>query len=208
MLQSNYEGFYLLTKNLNTDSELVKGLKKDNHSSFQKLFELYSKPLYQFSLSYLKSKEDAEGVVQEVFLKIWNNRKTLKTDTSIKSYLFTIALNTIRKQFNKQSKLNEVKHDILLDLSKNKSIFDDRDDYQELLEKLEELIQQMPEKRKQVFIQKKLEEKSLKEIAQELDISTKTVEYHITEAMKFLKEEFEKLQIKGMIFFHLFVKKN
>jgi len=198
----------LLTKNINTDSELVRGLKKDNHNSFQKLFELYSTPLFQFSISYLKSKEDAEGVVQEVFIKVWNKRKELRTDTSFKSYLFTIALNTIRKQFNNQSRQNEVKHDILADFSKNKTTFDDRDDYQELMDKLEELIEKMPEKRRQVFIKKKLEEKSLKEIAQELDITSKTVEYHITEAMKFLKQEFEKLQVKGMIFFHLFVKKN
>jgi RNA polymerase sigma-70 factor (family 1) len=198
----------LLTKKSNTDSELIIGLKKDNHNSFQKLFELYSKPLFQFSLSYLKSKEDAEGVVQEVFIKIWNKRKELKTDTSFQSYLFTIALNTIRKQFNNQSRLNEIKHDILIDFSKNRSEFDDTNDYQLLLDKLDDLIQQMPEKRRQVFIRKKIDDKTLKEIAQELEITTKTVEYHITEAMKFLKREFEKLQVKGLIFFHLFVKKN
>jgi RNA polymerase sigma-70 factor (family 1) len=204
----NYKRFHLLTNKSNTESELILGLKKDNHNSFQKLFELYSKPLFQFSISYLKSRENAEGVVQEVFIKVWNKRKALKTDTSFKSYLFTIALNTIRKQFNNQSRQNEVKHDILTNFSKNKATFDDKDDYQVLLDKLEELIEKMPEKRRQVFIKKKLEEKSLKEISLELDITTKTVEYHITEAMKFLKQEFEKMQVKGLIFFHLFVKKN
>ena len=190
-----------MSKNdLNRDTVLVLGLKKDNHDSFQKLFEIYSKPLYQFSISYLKSKEDAEGVVQEVFIKIWNKRKELKTDTSFKSYLFTIALNSIRKQFNKLSRVNEIKHDILLESSKNKSTFDEKDDYQSLLDKLDELIEKMPEKRRQVFIKKKLEGKSLKEIALDLEITTKTVEYHITEAMKFLNTEFETLQIKGLIF--------
>lgn len=193
---------------LNRDNSLVLGLKKGNHDSFQKLFVLYSLPLFQFSISYLQSREDAEGVVQEVFIKVWNKRKELKTDTSFKSYLFTIALNTIRKQFNNQSRQNEVKHDILKGFSKNKSTFDDKDDYQILLDKLDELIEKMPEKRRQIFIKKKLEEKSLKEIASELHITTKTVEYHITGAMKFLKKEFEKMQVKGLIFFHLFVKKN
>ena len=65
----------------------------------------------------------------------------------------------------------------------------------------------MPEKRRQVFIKKKIEGKSLKEIAEELSITSKTVEYHITEAMKFLKKEFEKHQVKGMIFFYLFMQK-
>ena len=190
------------------EKNLVSGLKKDNHDSFKSLFELYSKPLFQFSISYLKSKEAAEDVVQEVFTKVWNKRKELKTDTSFKSYLFTIALNSIRKQFNKLSRLNEAKHDILFDFSKDKTDFDDKDDYQSLLNMLDELIEKMPEKRRQVFIMKKIEEKSLKDIAQELKITTKTVEYHITEAMKFLKSEFEKQQVKGLIFFYLFLKSN
>lgn len=197
----------MLTNKSNTESDLLLGLKKDSHDSFQKIFELYSEPLFKFSLSYLKSKEAAEDIVQEVFIKIWNNRKNIKTDTSFQSYLFTIALNAIRKHFNKRSKLNELKHGILIDFSKHKSNFDDDTNYQLLLDKLDELIDQMPAKRKQVFIKKKIEEKTLKEIAEELSISTKTVEYHITEAMKSLKLEFEKLQVNGLIFFHLFIQK-
>ena len=197
----------MLTKKLNTESDLIIGLKKDNHDSFQRIFERYSQPLFKFSLSYLKSKEAAEDVVQEVFIKVWNNRKSIKTDTSFQSYLFTIALNAIRKNFNKLARLNELKHGILINFS-NKYNFDDNTDYQSLLDKLDELINRMPEKRREVFIKKKIEEKSLKEISKELDITTKTVEYHITEAMRFLKQEFKKLEINGVIFFLLFISKN
>lgn len=188
------------------ESKILQELKKGNHSAFEEIFERYSKPLFQFSLSYLKSEEAAEDIVQEVFIKIWNNRKELKTDTSFQSYLFTIALNAVRKYFNQLSRKNELKHDILLDSSRLKGDFDDRSDYQLLLDNLEKLIHQMPEKRREVFIKKKIEEKSLKEISEELNITTKTVEYHITEAMKFLKQEFEKLQVQGLIFFHLFIR--
>ena len=187
------------------ESKILKELKGGDHTAFEKIFERYSKQLFQFSLSYLKSEEAAEDIVQEVFIKIWNNRKDLKTDTSFQSYLFTIALNAVRKYFNQLSRLNELKHDILFDSSGQKPDFDTRSDYQVLLDKLEELIGQMPEKRREVFIKKKIEEKSLKEISEELNITTKTVEYHITEAMRFLKSEFEKLQVQGLIFFHLFI---
>ena len=192
---------------INTDSVLIKGLKKDDHDSFQKLFDYYGQILYQFSFSYLKSKEAAEEVVQEVFIKIWDNRNKIRTDTSFKSYLFTIALNSIRKQFNKQSRQNKLEHDILLELSSNEEEFDDNPDYQMLLDKLDEFIQLMPEKRRQVFIKKKIEGKSLKEISDELSITTKTVEYHITEGMKYLKKNFEKYKLNGMFFFFLFIKK-
>jgi RNA polymerase sigma-70 factor (family 1) len=188
------------------ESKILKELKKGDHTAFEKIFGLYSKQLFQFSLSYLKSKEAAEDIIQEVFIKIWKNRRELKTDTSFQSYLFTITLNSVRKYFNQLSRLNELKHNILFDSSGLKPDFDDRSDYQFMLDKLEELIRQMPEKRREVFIKKKIEEKSLKEISEELNISTKTVEYHITEAMRFLSSEFEKLRIQGLIFFHLFVR--
>ena len=187
------------------ESKILKELKGGDHAAFEKIFERYSKQLFQFSLSYLKSEEAADDIVQEVFIKIWNNRKDLKTDTSFQSYLFTIALNSVRKYFNQLSRLNELKHDILFDSSGQKADFDNRSDYQVLLDKLEELIGQMPEKRREVFVKKKIEEKSIKEIAEELNITTKTVEYHITEAMRFLRDEFEKLQVQGLIFFHLFI---
>jgi RNA polymerase sigma-70 factor (ECF subfamily) len=192
-------------KKSDIDAELISRLKKDDHDSFRRLFDCYSQPLFRFSFSYLKSKEAAEDVVQEVFIKIWNHRNEIKNDTSFQSYLFTIALNAVRKYFNKLSRQNELKHDILLEFSENKSRFDDKPDYQSLLDKLDELVARMPEKRREVFIKKKIENKSLKEIAEECSITPKTVEYHITEAMKFLKTEFEKLQVKGIIFFHLFI---
>ncbi len=197
-----------LAKSIKIESDLVIGLKSDDHNAFRKLFELYSQPLFKFSLTYLKSKDTAEDVVQEVFTKVWYKRKELKTDTSFKSYLFTIALNSIRKHFNKASRLNEAKHEILIDFSANKSDFDEKNNYQELLDKLEELVNRMPEKRRQVFVKKKFEEKSITEISEELSISVKTVEYHISESFKFLRKEFKNLKIQGLIFFYLFVQQS
>ena len=194
-----------MTKSLKIDSTLIVGLKKDDHDAFRKLFEQFSLPLYNFSLKYLDSKPAAEDVVQEVFIKIWDKRKELKTDTSFKSYLFTIAMNSIRKQFNKLSRYNEIKHEILLDSVDADDYFDERDDYKQLLDKLKALVDEMPEKRRQVFIKKKFEEKSIKEISVELNISEKTVEYHITQALTFLKKEFRKKNVNGLIFFQLFI---
>jgi RNA polymerase sigma-70 factor (ECF subfamily) len=192
-------------KELHIESELIVGLRKSDHSSFQLLFDRYSEPLFMFALSYLKSRDTAEDLVQEVFLKIWNNRKSLRTDTCFRSYLFTIALNSIYKHLKKLAKLNEFKHDLLVDFSDSEIDLNDHSDYQALIDKLNELVSRMPERRRQVFTKKKFEGKSLKEIAEELDITPKTVEYHITEAMKFLKQEFEKFRIEGMVFFYLFI---
>jgi len=135
-------------KKSNIDAELISRLKKDDHDSFQQLFDRYSHTLFRFSFCYLKSKEAAEDVVQEVFMKIWNRRNEIKNDTSFQSYLFTIALNAVRKHFNKLSRQNELKHDILLEFSESKSRFDDKPDYQALLDKLDDLVDRMPESRR------------------------------------------------------------
>jgi RNA polymerase sigma-70 factor (ECF subfamily) len=111
----------------------------------------------------------------------------------------------VRKHFNHLSKQTEFKHQILTDLSENQYDLDKNLDYESLLEKLDEFISQMPEKRREVFIKKKFEEKSLKEIAEELSVTPKTVEYHITEAMKYLKNEFERYNLHGILFFQLFI---
>lgn len=183
----------------------IRKFKRGDHDAFKKLFDRYCQPLFCFSYSYLKSKEVAEDVVQEVFIKIWDIRESIRTEASLRSYLFTIALNSIRKQFNKLARLNEAKHDVLISLSKEEQGFDDSNDYQALIDKLHELVAEMPEKRRLVFIKKKFEDKSLKLISEELGIAEKTVEYHITGAMKYLKDEFKKFSIHGLIFFALFV---
>lgn len=179
---------------------LLNDLKKGNHESFKKLFEIYGPSLYRFSLSYLKSTDEAEDVVQEVFIKIWENREKIKTDTSFRSYLFTIALNIVRKHFNRLSLLNETKHELLKEIHTGESDIDTNSHYETLLKKMDDLISGMPDKRKAVFIKRKIEGKSLKEISEELNISVKTVEYHITESLKFLKDTLPKFDDLTLLF--------
>ena len=84
------------------DRNDIENLKMGDHSAFRRLFDKYSQAMYAFAFRYLHSVEAAEDVVQETFLKIWNNRGQLKTGTSFRSYLFTITLNAVRKHFIQQ----------------------------------------------------------------------------------------------------------
>lgn len=187
------------------ETVLLNNLKSGDHNAFEQIFEQYCERLFQFSFSYLKSKEAAEDVVQEVFIKVWKNRNGIKTDASFQSYLFKITLNAVREHFNKLSRSFELKHELVLGLTENDQNPDEVLDYQYMLDELEGIIDKMPEKRKEAFVKKKIEGKSLKEVADEMKVTTKAVEYHITEAMKFLKVEFEAMKIRGLIFYHLFL---
>lgn len=180
-------------------------LQKGSIVAFEGLFEQYSQKLFRFSYSYLKSESESEDVVQEVFLKIWENRADLKTGTSFQSYLFTIAFNSIRKNFNKKNRQNQFQTDLFDFLSIDNSSIENHPDYETLLSKLDLLIDQMPARRKEIFLYRKKEGKSVRDIASKMNISPKTVENQITEAMNYLKKEFDKDRISGMLFFYIFL---
>src|SRR5450759_5362914 len=89
------------------ESLLVQNLAKGNLLAFNTLYKEYSGRLYSFALGYLKSKDESEELVQEVFTIIWDKRADLKEELSFKSFLFTIAFNIIRKHFRSKAYLSE-----------------------------------------------------------------------------------------------------
>ncbi len=188
-----------------TEQELVILLRNNSPVAFQQLFDLYSQKLYHFSFSYLKSDSGSEEIVQEVFLKIWEKRGSLKTDKSFKSYLFTIAFNAIRKNFNKKMKEDKYKHELFEWISEEKPELESRIEFEALLQKLDLLIGRLPEKRKEIFLKRKKEGKSIGEIADEMGISPKTVKNQITEAMNYLKKSFDDNDVSSLLFYFLFV---
>lgn len=187
-----------------TEQQLVSLLRAGSQFAFEKLFEKYSQKLFRFSFSYLKSEVDSEEIVQNVFLKIWENRQKLRDETSFKSYLFTIAFNVIRKDFNQKAKENKYKTELLEVLASENPMLETNSDFEVYVLKLEQLIEQMPDRRKEIFLKRKKEGKSVREIASSMDISPKTVENQITEAMNYLKKEFSRDQISGMLFLYIF----
>jgi RNA polymerase sigma-70 factor (family 1) len=188
-----------------SDQELIRQLRQGSAPAFKLLFDKYSQILYRFSFRYLKSEADSQEIVQDVFLKLWQNREQIKSDTSFKSYLFTIAFNTILKHFNQKIKAGKYSLDILDALAEENPALETRYQYELLVERLEELIGQMPERRRAIFLKRKKEGLSVKEIAAEMNISVKTVENQITEAMNFLRKSFGDDKIATSLFLLLFL---
>jgi len=189
-----------------SESDWVLLVRNNSPAAFQYLFEQYNQKLYRFSYSYLRAESDAEEIVQEVFLKVWENRHQLKSDKSFHSYLFTIAFNAIKKRFILRQRAEKHKHALLEWFSQENPSLESRKDFEYLIEKLEILIDQLPEKRKQVFLKRKKEGKSITVIALEMGISPKTVKNQITEAMNFLKKSFcGQDDVSALLFFFLFL---
>lgn len=188
---------------IENEALLVKNLSEGNLLAFNSLFKAYGIRLYRFALGYLKSEEEAEELVQEVFTVVWDKREKLKAELSFKSYLFTIAFNIIRKHFRTKTQLSEyMKAGINDDLDTHTT---EKITYDSLFGYVNELVSQLPERRRLIFIKSRFEGLSVKEIAKELNISHKTVENQLTDALKFLRTNLNKEEISAVLFFVLFI---
>jgi RNA polymerase sigma-70 factor (ECF subfamily) len=185
------------------ESQLVRNLSRGNLLAFNALYKEYSGRLYRFALRYLKSEAEAEELVQEVFAIIWEKRSDLKEELSFKSFLFTIAFNIIRKHFRTKAYLSEYI---------KTAIADDQDmqtsnliTYNSLYQFITELINQLPKRRKEIFIKSRIEGLDSNEISEKLKISHKTVENQLTDALKFIRTSLNKESIPVILFFTLLI---
>ena len=126
--------------------------------------------------------------MQEVFLRIWRNRKKLKPDLSFKAYLFKITYHCILEIFKQNSSRQFYLHAIANDAVQFTEEMNERLNYQMLLEKVDDLILQLPPRQQEILIKRKKEDLPVKEIALQLEISPKTVENHLTKALKKIRQ--------------------
>lgn len=166
----------------------------DSHA-FDVLFSLFSAKVYRFSHGYLKSKEDAEEVVQDVFMKLWDKRVLIKEDAPISNFIFTIAHNTTLNLLRKRK--NGVKA-IRQHVLRHEGAFENAEDayiYTEYEEKTQVAISTLPTRRKEIFLLSRHTNLSYKEIASKLNISPKTVEVQILLALKDIRKQLVRLGI-------------
>lgn len=185
--------------------ELVRLLQKGNVAAFDSLFAIYSVRLYGFALKYLKNETDAQELVQEVFVKVWENRKSLKSELSFRSYLFTISFNNIRKHFNKKATALRYLESLHNDAFPQSPETLDNEDYESLMLRINSLIDEMPPRRREIFIKSKMEGKSSKQIAAELGISSGTVDNHISEAIHQLRSQLKNENILCLLLAVLYI---
>lgn len=179
----------------NSEIQLIKAFKKGDANAFKSLFEQHHKRLYSFLLKLLRSKEDAEEIVQDSFLKIWENRENYWEDYPFESLLFRIARNTslnyIRKKVNRKALEDHL--NFFTDVSESSA--DQYILFQETQGIIETILNGLPPKRKEIFLLQKIEGLSRQEIANKLGISIITVDHQLLKANKHVSEEFQKFHL-------------
>lgn len=190
---------------LYSDEKLMLEIKANNMFAFDLLYKKYSKRIFKFAYSILKSQEESENIVQDVFLSLWENRNNVEKDSSVKYYVFTIAYNSaismIRKKARESQFIEYLKS--LQDL--NQEPVDVELEYNELTNKLDDIINNLPDRQKSVYVLHKIEGLKYSEIAERLNISVNTIENHMSRALKTIRKELGNYSLIAILFLHLFV---
>lgn len=173
-----------------SEEEAVCLLKKNNEKAFEFLYRKYWAKVYNFTKLYITSVSDAEEIVHEVFVKLWEARMFVNEDKNFDGFLFIITRNLI---FNRSRKsFNQVFYQVTIAESMEETYnVEDELAASDLRNHINSLIELMPPRRQEIFRLSREKQLSYKEIAELLDISEKTVEHHIADALKFLKRNME-----------------
>jgi RNA polymerase sigma-70 factor, ECF subfamily len=193
-------------KNNKSNTELVKLLRKGDMAAFDAVYNKYCHKLHEFVLMYLKQEEDAEEIVQEVFIKIWESRGNIDVYASFESFLFTVAYNAtmslLRKRVSETKSREYLKS--LQQIDSAEQVIDEIQ-FKELNHKVQSLLKQLTPRQKEIYLLSRDEGLTHKEIAQKLNISESTVNNHLVTTLKYLKSHIDSSLAVNILFLCLFL---
>jgi RNA polymerase sigma-70 factor, ECF subfamily len=182
-----------MNRNHRLESDIFESFKKGDQTAFTYFYDKYFKRIQSFSVQFIYDQDEAENLAQEAFLHLWQNRESVDAINGIPSFLYTYAkskcLNLIRhhkvKDKFKNDLLNQKEKELNIEVLN--SIAFDTLHLTELERIINESINDLPPKTREVFIKKRFENKKNAEIAEEMQVTLKAVEAHMTKALKILK---------------------
>ena len=179
-----------MTNQTTTDQELSKRILSGDQSAFRELHSRYYKALFYFLMLKGKDEDAVKDILQDTFLKFWNNRDNLDPQKPIKALLFTIANNTWidsqRKSSNSQLSLVDINED-----EEIADVTSDSEETSDEVDQVKKIIAAQPESIQQIFVLSKVEGYKNHEIADILNISVKTVEARMTKLIKTIREKIQ-----------------
>lgn len=174
---------------LDTQQEnfLLSALRQDNKEAFSLLFQKYYTDLVLFCGNFVRDKSSCEDIVQSIFLKLWNDRKNIRIETSLKSYLLRAVRNSCFDEFRHLEIVRQYESD------PDHSVLDNYDTenyilYSDLSAHLQQALDQLPAAYREAFEMNRFEGLKYREIAVRLNVSERTVEVRVSKALEMLRK--------------------
>jgi RNA polymerase sigma-70 factor (ECF subfamily) len=176
---------YIEALDLNNE-QLIPLLLAGDEPTFERVYRHFLKPLHVYAINILKDEDAAEGMVQNVFLKLWERKEQLNLSGSIQAYLYASVYNACLNYLRHQ-KVRLTHEDQIAYAMTNKGETGNRAELMDLKQKLQQAMNELPEKCRTIFQLSRFEELKYQEIADRLGISVKTVENQMGKALKVLR---------------------
>lgn len=186
------------TDDYSDNNVLIESLRVGDEKAYTYLIDTYHHKLCVYANSLVKNIYSAEDIVQNVFIKVWEQRTRLKSEHAIKSFLYKLVYNEFIDLYRKNQSLFSLER-TYYDALNTVVLEDDNESFQRILKVVNKEIESLPPKCKEVFILSKKEGLTNIEIAEHLDVSIKTVEAQITKAFSILRSSLEE-RIKNVLF--------
>jgi len=179
---------------------------KFNTKEFENMFKAYFEPLVHYANGIIGDMDNSKDIVQQVFTRLWQKREKMDLSRSVKSYLYMSVRNGSINHLRDNKKYQSSVLDIEIYAIGNVALISEPNELygKELTQKLKVILSMMPEKSRLVFEKSRFENKKYKEIAEELGVGTKTIEAHMSRALKILRTELKDYLITFIIVFLLF----
>lgn len=186
------------------DQELIEQLRSNNELAFRFIYDRFWEKMFFVAMKKISDLHDAEEIIQDIFSNLWKRRETVQINTNLESYLAGAVKFEVYKCRASRAKREFMSEELEIVTERHipheRNLFDTR----MLEEELTNTVNSLPPKCQLVFTKSRKEGLSNKEIAEELNISEKAVEKHITNALKVIKGQFGRffyllLMLKGLI---------
>lgn len=173
---------------IETDAELLQLMSAGDQHAFQNLYERYWQKIYDYTVHKVELQETAEEIVQDIFIDLWKRREQLIIER-FDSYLYRAAKNRVidALRAGMVRKHHESYFELIRVTDKQKLDAEEELAYTELYSAIHEGLSLLPQKTSEIFRLNRLDQLSAREISTLLDVPVRTVEYHITHALRTMK---------------------
>ncbi|MFN3445458.1 MAG: RNA polymerase sigma-70 factor [Bacteroidia bacterium] len=176
-----------------TEQELALNIKQGDIKSFELLFNTHCSNMLQYATTMLKDSDDAEDIVQQVFVQLWAKHEAVVIETSIKSYLYRAVhnncLNKIKQQVVRSGYANDYQHIGNTATASVSQLLENK----ELAVEIQKALDELPEQCKRIFAMSRFEQLKYQQIADALGINVKAVEHQMGKALKHLRNKLKHL---------------